>query len=246
MTGTAFDRLAARYEELWSATFVGRSQREQVWRCIDPLFRRGQRVLDLGCGIGDDALHLMARGIAVDAIDASAGMVREARSRGIVARQLAIEELTGIEGRFDGAISNFGALNCVARLKPVAEELARLILPGGALAMCVMGRGCAWEMAHYFPSRKAFRRFRGAGWQPAAGLPHIDIYYPTIRQMARAFAPHFRFVRFTGIGLFVPPSYINGFSRAAVTRFAALDRQFAHLPILRALADHRLLIFRRV
>lgn len=273
MTGAAFDSLAARYEALWSATPVGRSQRQQVWRWIDPLFRPGNRVLDLGCGIGDDAAHLQARGIAVEAIDASAGMVRQAQTRGVAARQLAIEELPALDGRFDGAISNFGALNCVERLEPVAEQLARVVKPGGALAICVMGRTCAWEIAHYFPRKKAFRRWSagacGGGWQSAAGcepaspathpssspnrrtasrpqatsLPHVRIYYPTVRQIARAFRPGFRLTQWTGIGLFVPPSYVTGKS---ISGLAALDRKLAHLPIARAMADHRLLIFRRV
>jgi SAM-dependent methyltransferase len=271
MTGTAFDALAARYEALWSATSVGRSQREQVWRWVDPLFRSGQRLLDIGCGIGDDAAHFLARGIAVEGIDASLEMVREARSRGVAARQVAIEELQEVEGRFDGAISNFGALNCVGDLRPVARESARLIVPDGWLAVCVIGRTCAWELAHYFPRKKAFRRWFagpcGAGFQPAAdfqstrsgdapcpgrrienppqvkGLPHINVYYPTVRKIARVFAPHFRLIRFTGIGLFVPPSYITGHS---IARLDGLDRRFAHLPIARGLADHRLLIFRRL
>ncbi|HUA60502.1 MAG TPA: methyltransferase domain-containing protein [Verrucomicrobiae bacterium] len=282
MTGAAFDVLAARYEALWSATSIGRSQREQVWRWIDPLFRSGQRVLDLGCGIGDDAVHLMDRGVEIEGIDASIGMVREAQARGVNARRLAIEELSAVSGRFDGAISNFGALNCVERLEPVAEDLARLIVSGGALAVCVIGRTCAWEIAHYFPRKKAFRRWaRRAGWQPAAdwqsawppaeksrqklaqssdspspigrrvanppqaaSLPYV--YYPTVRQIARAFAPRFRLVRWTGIGLFVPPSYITGRSKETISRFSALDRGVARLPIARAMADHRLLIFRRV
>ena len=35
-----FDRVAARYDELWTATPIGRAQRNPVWRDIDPLFQR--------------------------------------------------------------------------------------------------------------------------------------------------------------------------------------------------------------
>jgi len=231
-------------------------------------------------------LHLTDRGIAVEGIDASAEMVLEANARGVRARRLAVEELSAVDGRFDGAISNFGALNCVEQLQPVAEELGRLIVPGGALAVCVIGRACAWEVAHYFPRKKAFRRWFathcGAGFQPAVdfqsawtraertvrekigsrvgrrienppqvkNVPHksseIHVYYPTVRQLARAFEPRFRLIRWTGIGLFVPPSYITGHSPRAIARFSVLDRRLAQLPIARAMADHRLLIFRRV
>ena len=37
----AFDRMAPRYDDLWTNTDVGRLQREAVWRHIDPLFRAG-------------------------------------------------------------------------------------------------------------------------------------------------------------------------------------------------------------
>ena len=83
--GAAFDRLASRYDELWTSSPNGRVQREAVWRRIDGLFRPGDHILDLGCGIGDDAVHFMSRGVEVLGIDASAEMVRIARSRGVEA-----------------------------------------------------------------------------------------------------------------------------------------------------------------
>ncbi len=55
---TPFDALASSYNTLWNNTPSGRGQRQAVGREIDGLFRAGDRVLDLGCGPGDDALHL--------------------------------------------------------------------------------------------------------------------------------------------------------------------------------------------
>ena len=72
----AFDRVAPRYDELWTNTDVGRLQREAVWRHIDPLFRAGSRIVDLGCGTGADAVHLSGAGVHVSAFDASREMVR--------------------------------------------------------------------------------------------------------------------------------------------------------------------------
>lgn len=89
---TPFDQLASAYAELWSDTARGRLQREQVWSMIDGLFGPGDRVLDLGCGTGDDAVHLMARGVEVVGIDASAPMVEIARSRGVDARVLDVAQ----------------------------------------------------------------------------------------------------------------------------------------------------------
>ena len=80
-----FERLAPRYDELWTDTAIGRAQRNAVWRVVDELFHAGDHVLDLGCGTGEDAAHLMARGVSVRAVDASPAMVAQARARGVAA-----------------------------------------------------------------------------------------------------------------------------------------------------------------
>src|SRR6266568_218287 len=115
MADGAFNALAWRYGGLWNRSTIGRLQREAVWRRLDRLFRPGDSLLDLGCGTGEDALHFMRSGMRVRAIDASAEMVRIARSRGVDAVRLPIEELERLTGSFDGVLSDFGALNCVAR-----------------------------------------------------------------------------------------------------------------------------------
>jgi SAM-dependent methyltransferase len=191
---TPFDAAAPSYAALWSDTPNGRAQREQVWRAIGALFRPGDRVLDLGCGTGDDALHLEQRGVQVTGIDASRAMVGEAVRRGVDARCLAIEDLARLDAApFDGALSNFAALNCVAELEPVAAELARRIVPGGFLALCVFSRFYPREWLAR-PS-VAWARARGrATWR---GMP---VYYRSARQMRRAFAPHFRLVSRQSIG----------------------------------------------
>jgi 2-polyprenyl-3-methyl-5-hydroxy-6-metoxy-1,4-benzoquinol methylase len=146
-----------RYDELWTHSPVGRLERDEVWRCMNRLFRPGDRLLDLGCGTGEDAVYLERLGVKVLGIDASPAMVRVACARGIKATVLGIEELASIQGHFDGAISNFGALNCVADLNAVRVALARLILPGGYFAVCLLGRFCLWKtLVFYEAIREGF------------------------------------------------------------------------------------------
>jgi SAM-dependent methyltransferase len=196
---TPFDALASSYNTLWSNT-----QREAVWREIDGLFQAGDRVLDLGCGPGDDALHLASLGVEVLGIDASPKMVEVARNRGVNASVLAIEDLdkaqaetpalhsqcrAGLWPALSGALSNFGALNCIADLRPVAAQLARLVRPAGPAAICLMGRFCLTDWRHAIKRSLGHTRWRG-----------MDVYYPTSRQVRAAFAPGFEFERRVSIG----------------------------------------------
>jgi SAM-dependent methyltransferase len=193
-----FDAIAPAYNELWSSTTTGLAQRAAVWREIDPLFTSGDSVLDLGCGPGDDAVHLSAAGVHVLGIDVSAAMVEIAKSRGVIATRLAIENLDRVHGRFDGVISNFGALNCVSDLRAVARELGRLLRPASPLAVCLISRFCLQEtfsLLSRFQVRKAFRRWPGkTRWRG------IDIYYRTSRDIRKAFEPWFQFCRRVSIG----------------------------------------------
>jgi ubiquinone/menaquinone biosynthesis C-methylase UbiE len=249
----AFDRIAERYDEQWTDTPAGRAQREQVWREIDPLFRRGDRVLDIGCGTGVDAAHLAARGVIVHATDPSPAMVERARHR-------AANSVSGYETfrapslraefrcltpncpPYDGALSNFGALNCAQDLPGAARAIAAVVRPGGRVAICVIGRFCLWEALYYAATlrfHKAFRRLPGRATSSLG-----EVYYPTVAALRRAFQPSFRLERWIGIGLCVPPSYVRLPARL-FPPLHALDRFVARLPFFRALADHRLLIFVR-
>ena len=127
--GFVFDGIASRYDELWTRSTVGRLQRDAVWRRLDSLFRRGDQLLDLGCGTGEDPLHFAQLGIKVALSMLLVKMVRVARARGVDAPVLAlgIEELDRITGGFDGVISDVGALTCVSDLNAVRYALARLL-----------------------------------------------------------------------------------------------------------------------
>ena len=244
MMATGFDAVASSYQTLWSGTPAGGMQRQAVCRLIEPLFPTGSRVLDVGCGTGDDALVLQARGVHVTGIDASPEMVRTARERGIDASVRRAEDLSDLPGSFDGILSNFGALNCVRELHGTRASMARLVRPGGWLALCLMGRVCAWESLWYLLRRdvaRATRRWSGEATSSLASR----VFYPTVANVRHAFAPDFKLDSWHGIGLAVPPSYVTGFSAPAIRRLAILDRRLASLPLLRAFSDHHLLLFRK-
>jgi ubiquinone/menaquinone biosynthesis C-methylase UbiE len=245
LAGAAFDSVASRYDQLWTRSSVGRLQRDAVWRRLDSLFGPADSLLDLGCGTGEDSLHYAELGAKVRAIDASTEMVRVARARGVDASVLGMEDLDCVAGRFDGAISNFGALNCVADLDTVRHALGSLVRPGGHFAVCVLGRFCLWEALWYLlrgNARKAFRRWRAG--RLASSL-QVRVHHFSVRQIERAFQPEFTLLDWRGIGLAVPPSYVTIIPDWLLRALGGIDRRVGHWRLLRALADHRLLVFVR-
>ena len=258
--GEAFDRVAASYDELFTRTIIGQAQRKQVWKRLSQTFAPGERILEMNCGTGEDAIFLATRGRSIVACDASAEMIRmanarilrEAESADVVFRHLSNEDLRLLSrGKlFDGAYSNFSGLNCLSDLQPVACELASLVRPGGHVLICLWSRVCVGEFVWYLfhgETSKAFRRFPGKAQAKVGGLT-ITVSYPTVGEVQRAFAPWFELEDRCAIGLFVPPSYVEGWARKHSTTLGyleKLDETFAEFPVLRDLGDHVLMEFTR-
>lgn len=221
--------------------------RAAVWRRLAVRFADGDHVLELNCGTGVDASWLAQRGVAVLATDASEGMVQAARRRGVAAELLdaaAVEQLEA--GPFDGALSNFGGLNCVADLQAVAKGLATKVRPDGTVVLCVMGPVVPWEWLWYLARLqpgKAFRRLRASTeWRG------ITIRYPSAGSVRRVFEPWFSCERTWALGALVPPSYAEPLARRLPRLVSALDRVERRVetwvPMV-AIADHYVLELRR-
>ncbi len=255
--GSPFDAAAADYDRGFTDTPLGACLRRAVWRRLDARFAPGDRVLELGCGTGEDALHLAHRGVRVVATDAAAAMVETARRKlaaagdggsvntgGSEVRLLAIEDL-GAEPAsppFDGAFANFGGLNCVADLAAVARALAERLRPGAPVLLCVMGPLAPWEwlwLLRRGQPREIFRRLRRGGvrWRG------LTVRYPAIGTLRRAFAADFRLLRVSAVGALLPTTSFAPWAARHPRLLAALDRlerRVERLPPLPWLTDHYL------
>jgi ubiquinone/menaquinone biosynthesis C-methylase UbiE len=257
-----FDQVAETYDTVFTNSLIGRAQRDSVWRELDRCFHPGQRILEINCGTGVDAVHLANRGVKVLACDVAPRMIQVARERLGAApggarvdfRVLPTEQIAALAGQgpFDGAFSNFGGLNCVRDLSVVARDLARLLAPGATALLCMAGHAVAWEIIWYFAQgnpRKAFRRFQrgGALGRLAEGVT-VEVHYPSPGVMARLFAPKFRLVRIKGIGVTVPPTYVEPLAKRfprTLKLLEGVDHLLSRVPGIRSLADHLLLEFQR-
>jgi len=257
-----FDAIAERYDETFTNSKIGQAQRASVWEELARAFRSGDRVLEIGCGTGIDACFLADHGVNVVACDNSPQMIAVATRRitengknSLVHQHLlAAEGIANLRNgdSFDGAFSNFGALNCIPDLRQFARDLAILLKPGATALLCWMGPCCLWETTWYLAQGKpgkAFRRFRreGVSARLAEGAT-IQVHYPSVRSLARTFAPEFRLVFTKGIGVSVPPSYLETWANRFPRLFELskqADSLLGRCPGVRTLADHVLLEFRR-
>jgi len=233
-----------------------------VWKELGKAFRSGDHVLEIGCGTGVDACFLAERGVTVVACDSSSQMIAVAtrrvkdsgKVRSVHLRLLAAENIASLPSgdSFDGAFSNFGALNCVRDLQQFVKNLAILLRPGATALLCWMGPCCLWEITWYLAQGKpgkALRRFHpeGVTARLAEGAS-VRVRYPSGRLLARTFAPEFRLVSIRGIGVSVPPSYLEPWANRFPCLFdlsVRADLLLGRCPGIRALSDHILMEFRR-
>lgn len=251
----AFERLAGDYDRLFEENPIGSLMRMAVRRRLEARFRAGHRLLELNCGTGEDAIFLGSRGVRVLATDLSAAMIEISRAKAlrrgvsemVEFRQLGLEELDRLKGEaFDGALSNFGGLNCVNDLAAAGRSVAGLLRPKALAVFCVMGPWVPWEWYWFLDRRqpeKAFRRLQKGGVQWRGR----SIQYPSIRQFRKAFRD-FSLLRAGAVGTLVPPPYARSWAVShprALQFLNALERVFERVPPLPWLADHYLLEMRR-
>jgi hypothetical protein len=152
---------------------------------------------------------------------------------------------------YDGAFSNFGALNCLPDRRPVAEALADWVRPGGRVVLVVMGPLCPWEVAWHLlhgEARTAFRRLQ-PGVEAHVGMgATVRVWYPSPRRLRTEFAPYFRHLETVGIGALLPPPYLDHLVERWPRMFetlALLDRRLERMFPWTWLNDHYLAVFER-
>lgn len=130
-----FDAIAPRYDLCNRVISLGL---DVGWRrrAVRTLDLAGGRVLDLACGTGDLCRELVRAGLSPVGVDRSAGMLAAARRAAAAAPLLRGDalRLPVRDAALDGVVCGF-ALRNFAEVPPVLAECARVLRPGGRLAL---------------------------------------------------------------------------------------------------------------
>jgi demethylmenaquinone methyltransferase / 2-methoxy-6-polyprenyl-1,4-benzoquinol methylase len=147
-----FDAIAPRYD------LVNRIMTFRLdvrWRRLavrSLALRRGSVVLDLACGTGDLCRELGTADLIPVGVDLSYGMLAAARTDAPLVEGDALR-LPVPSGRVDGVTCGFALRNLVD-LSPFLEELARVLRPGGRIALLEVAtppnRLLRWGHSVYF------------------------------------------------------------------------------------------------
>lgn len=138
-----WERDAARYQRDHAAALEATPWCWGTWRIPEAEMGalgdvRGRVVVELGCGGGQWAGPLAAAGATVVAVDLAMGQLRHARrtATGAALVQASGHAVPLADGCADVVMSDHGAATFL-RLDEWLPEAARLLRPGGRLAVCI-------------------------------------------------------------------------------------------------------------
>jgi ubiquinone/menaquinone biosynthesis C-methylase UbiE len=134
-----YNAVAADYEKKFSSGFLGRHRegaRRKLMQLLEP--KKGEKILDAGCGVGFEAACLKGMGCDVLGVDISEEMLAQARRHGIKTK---VADLGKMKlGRQFDKILCVGVLEFCSNHEQILRNLRRHLKPGGRLVLLVPRR----------------------------------------------------------------------------------------------------------
>ncbi len=113
-------------------------RRLEFRKFIEFLEGTGKKILDLGCGAGDNSVWFKENELDVEAVDLSNEMVKLAKCKGVDAEVMDIEDLKFEDNSFDGVWAVTSLLHVSKRdIGAVLNKIREIIKPNGIFFMDV-------------------------------------------------------------------------------------------------------------
>lgn len=160
------------FYEANAGAYAGRERSVQHARLEAFLGRlaSGARILELGCGAGDDSAVMLARGFDVVSTDGSAAMAQQAEIR--LRRPVRVMRFSELDAcaAYDGVWANACLLHVpLAELPPILGKICRALRPSGLFyASFKAGQGEGYDRFGRYYNRPApewlTRQYRAQGF----------------------------------------------------------------------------------
>jgi SAM-dependent methyltransferase len=260
MFPSAFDKAASSYDQDFTETPIGILQRKRVLRYLYPLLDKKHSVLEVNCGTGQDAIWMAPHVRSVLATDISEEMVKVARAKATAAgtnnTRFEVHDLRNLhpalKEKYDLVLSDFGGFNCLTReeLSEFAVNIAPQLNEKARLVLVIMGKHCFIENLWFRLRRDARvnRRATTQGVAATVGSQKLITWYYSPNEVTHVFKSSFNVKLIRPIGLFIPPSFLNGFfaKRKWLLKLCWLaECVFGNLQILADYADHYLIVLEK-
>ncbi len=250
-----FDAAAKTYDDQFTFSIIGKTQRNQVWRYIHPLnLSRQSNVLEINCGTGEDAKRWKNLKFDIRATDLSPKMIEVAKTKfpEISFDVLDINFIENVEKNYNLLFSNFGGLNCLSKseLSSFFQKVHGRLPENGRMILVIMGKKCLWDKLFLVLKRRwKERNRRNTDNFIAVNVDGTEVktWYYSPKEIVSMTGNLFFVEKLKPIGLFVPPSYLaKQFERkkVVISFFNFLDKLFS-FRFLANYADHYLIVLKK-
>ena len=229
--------------------------RLQVHNHCMKFYKPGEKILELNCGTGTDAVFFAEHGLHVFATDIAGAMLIELQKKieakhiedKISVQQCSFTDLHLLkEKHFNHIYSNFGGLNCAENIGAVISQFKSLLVPGGTVTLVIMPPVCPWEIFSALNGnfKTAFRRLKKNGTGSNVEGIHFKSWYYTPSQLEKYFGSSYKLLALKGLAAFVPPPHHKNFPDKfpfLLRLLCRLDENFSGYFPFNRLADHIIL-----
>lgn len=110
---------------------------EVIFKLANPFLKSQTQILDLGIGTGESSLPFQKTGHVITGLDGSKKMLEECKRKKIASVHIHhnLEKTPfPIKDKFFDAVISNGVFHLIHRIKPVFNEVKRIVKPGGIFA----------------------------------------------------------------------------------------------------------------
>jgi len=160
-TVKVYDKIADKYVKPFFRGFEGSADKKYVMKFIS-LLPKNAKILDVGCGPGQDTENLMKLGFNVEGIDLSKKMIEIAKKKfKCKFRIMDIRKLKYKENTFDALFANYSLIHIPrSEVLKTLKGFNKILKPDGLLYLTLQeGKGEKFIIEPLNPKYKTFFKF---------------------------------------------------------------------------------------